>query len=389
MIRQQLMKLWTSGELLRATCSCSEVFPLRVRPFKKPTSSELGPRLADVRRWAQALAAEPRIRIEHRSVKHAVIGNNQVPDRVYVDTVEHALALIGKGTEAKLFADLRQQLADFLPQALPWITKYPLRAIELAGEWQRLIHVTQWLSEHPHSGRYLRQLPIAGLHSKWLEQHRSTLAQWLGLIRDEDPPRASELESWLGLRTKPILVRFRLLDHGLSFFADNGSQAEYTLTAEDFSRLGESNTIKAISTVIFTENEINFLSLPAIDGTLAIFACGYGAQGLATAPWLRTRNCWYWGDIDTNGFAILNQFRSALPGLRSILMDEATLLSHKDQWTTEDKPANRSLSFLTASEQQVYEGLCCNTWGDRVRLEQERLSFEVVRSILEGLPFRK
>jgi hypothetical protein len=39
--------------------------------------------------------------------------------------------------------------------------------------------------------------------------------------------------------------------------------------------------------------------------------------------------------FDTHGFAILDRSRRAVPHLRSVLMDEATLLSHRPLWVQE------------------------------------------------------
>ncbi|MGI6299138.1 MAG: Wadjet anti-phage system protein JetD domain-containing protein [Saccharofermentanales bacterium] len=40
-----------------------------------------------------------------------------------------------------------------------------------------------------------------------------------------------------------------------------------------------------------------------------IFGAGYGFDHLASASWLNQKDIYYWGDIDTHGFAILNQLR--------------------------------------------------------------------------------
>jgi len=46
----------------------------------------------------------------------------------------------------------------------------------------------------------------------------------------------------------------------------------------------------------------------------------------------------YWGDLDTHGFAILNQLRAWLPQTRSFLMDRQTLVEHRDRWGREPAP---------------------------------------------------
>jgi hypothetical protein len=91
----------------------------------------------------------------------------------------------------------------------------------------------------------------------------------------------------------------------------------------------------------------------------------------------------YWGDIDTHGFAILNRARRAVPHLRSVFMDEETLLSHRSLWVEEAAQCpNVSLDALTAEEQSVYENLRASAWGPRIRMEQERLGWADAMTVL-------
>ncbi|BFO23151.1 hypothetical protein SHKM778_95390 (plasmid) [Streptomyces sp. KM77-8] len=51
---------------------------------------------------------------------------------------------------------------------------------------------------------------------------------------------------------------------------------------------------------------------------------GYAASLLRHLPWLADIDLWYWGDIDTHGFAILSRVRGHFPHTRSLLMDRHT-----------------------------------------------------------------
>ncbi|HEX3950017.1 MAG TPA: Wadjet anti-phage system protein JetD domain-containing protein [Steroidobacteraceae bacterium] len=60
----------------------------------------------------------------------------------------------------------------------------------------------------------------------------------------------------------------------------------------------------------------------------------------------------------------------------SVLMDEDTLLAHRKLWVREPTPCRvESPEGLTVPELAVYEGLRANRWGERVRLEQERIAW--------------
>ena len=60
-------------------------------------------------------------------------------------------------------------------------------------------------------------------------------------------------------------------------------------------------------------------------------------------------------------------------------MDEATLEAHLALAVTEPTPTRAALTRLTVEEDEVYRGLIAHRWGDRLRLEQERLSWQWVR----------
>ena len=96
---------------------------------------------------------------------------------------------------------------------------------------------------------------------------------------------------------------------------------------------------------------------------------------LAEAEWLTHRQLIYWGDIDTLGYAILDQLRARLPHVTSLLMDSATLLAHRGQWSTESKPLSRDLPRLDRDEAEVYDVLRNMTPGRNVRLEQEMINY--------------
>jgi hypothetical protein len=130
-----------------------------------------------------------------------------------------------------------------------------------------------------------------------------------------------------------------------------------------------------VDRVFITENEINGLAFPNVLGSLVIFGLGYGLDRLSEVSWLHRREVHYWGDIDTYGFHILDRLRALLPAVKSFLMDRQTLLEHESLWVQESNPYRAELSRLASSEQALYDDLRHNRFGERVRLEQERISY--------------
>jgi hypothetical protein len=65
-------------------------------------------------------------------------------------------------------------------------------------------------------------------------------------------------------------------------------------------------------------------------------------------------------------------------------MDETTLLSHRELWVEEkEQHASTELPLLTSSEQMIFQSLKNNTWGQHVRLEQERIRWGEAWKVLQ------
>jgi hypothetical protein len=384
-IRSQVHRLWDRGVLPRAVCGYEELFPLRLR-FKPPCSRDLSERFGEVRDWiARLVRGAGKYRIEWKTIKHRTLGTNEIPSRLWIDSLDDCLDLLGRQRDAAILRDRVALTEAIRPEVLPWVENHLLKVLELAEDWERLLHVVTWVRNHPRPGVYLRQVDLEGVHTKFIENHRGVLTELLDLAL---LPEDVDLEAGRGMgcfcrrygfRDKPLQVRFRILDPALSFVPTT-TDLDITLTREVFARLDP-----AATRIFITENEINFLSFPPCPDALVLFGAGYGFDNLAHARWLGTREIRYWGDIDTHGFAILNQLRKHFPHVQSLLMDRETLLAHREVWGVEPRPETAQLERLTHEERSLYRELGQNRWGDRVRLEQERIGFGCLKKALERM----
>lgn len=268
-----------------------------------------------------------------------------------------------------------------LPALAAWVQRRPMRLLEHEASWERVLAVLKWFVAHPRPGLYLRQVDIAGVDTKFIESNRGLFTELLDEILPADAIVAEALgaqrfEQRYGLRSKPQSVRFRILDegrhlHGLS---------DLSVPLEQLAR------VQAPARRIFiTENDINGLAFPPVADGLVIFGLGYGVERLGEIPWLRDCTIYYWGDLDTHGFAILDRLRGSLGDVRSLLMDRETLLLHRPFWVTEQEQHRRSLTRLTGPERALFEELVNDGLGVRVRLEQERIAFGRVVAALQDL----
>jgi hypothetical protein len=383
-LKAQVQKLWDRGLLLASVAGAESLFPRRLT-LKGPDSRELSERFPEVRGWiAQLSAAAGPYRIEWRSVNHRVLGTNEIPAAIWIDTLEDSLGLLGKRRAADQFAALVELTREKQPKLISWLTKRPLRALELAEDWPRLLEIVAWLPKHPRPPIYLRQIDLPGVHTKLIEWHRGVLAELLDLVLPEEAidVKYTGIGGFCrryGFLDKPLRVRFRVLDPNIRLLPVEADQ-DITLTQAAFASL-----VLPELKVFITENEINFLAFPDVPDAMVIFGAGYGFDNLAAAPWLNQKYVYYWGDIDTHGFAILNQLRGFLPHAVSFLMDQQTLLVHRALWGVETQPETGTLARLNSAESTLYDQLRQNHWGHRVRLEQERMGFDYLRDVLRRL----
>jgi hypothetical protein len=62
-----------------------------------------------------------------------------------------------------------------------------------------------------------------------------------------------------------------------------------------------------------------------------------------------------------------------------MLMDAPTFVAHESCWTHEPKPVSTDLPMLTEPEANLYRDLLEDRYGQRLRLEQERVQFSAVQ----------
>ncbi|PYZ99567.1 hypothetical protein A6K26_009090 [Gammaproteobacteria bacterium 2W06] len=83
-----------------------------------------------------------------------------------------------------------------------------------------------------------------------------------------------------GLRQRPTLIRFRVLDPSIAI----AGLTDLSVPVDDFAALSIPP-----GPVFITENKINGLAFPACRGGLVIFGLGYGVEALSAVPWLQRR----------------------------------------------------------------------------------------------------
>jgi hypothetical protein len=298
-----------------------------------------------------------------------------IPGRAWIDGYDHAWELLGVRAEVRRFSSLAHATAESCPRLVPWVTRRPMQLLRLTDLWDKLLSTVRWIDERQSPGMYLRQLDVPEVDTKFIERHRGVLAELLDLqlAPDRIDAEAADFAGRYRFRRKPGYVRLR----SSSF----GGFSELSVRADEFAA-PPSNASRAY----VVENEITYLAFPLPGGAIVIFGGGYAVDVLEPLGWLTDLDLVYWGDIDTHGFAILNRLRHRFGHARSMLMDRATLLAHRDQWVTEPRPAVAHLDLLDAEEAELHRDLVDGTLGPSVRLEQERIRFAAIERAVACQP---
>jgi len=380
-LKAQLARLWDRGELLRDAVTGNARFPLRLT-LKVPSSSDITDRFDAVREWAAELSAVTCLRVEWQEVRHRVQGTQRLPVSAWVDSIGDALSWLGTRREWDRFSVLLAATRQGNPALLSWLERRPLQALALADDWHHFLAIVGWLIDHPRPDIYLRQVDLPGIHTKFIEAHRNVLTELLDLALPADAIDAmkagiNQFAARYGFMEKPTRIRFRVLDPVIQWVC-GADCPDVTLDADSFSCL-----TPAVRRVFITENETNFLAFPQVREAIVIFGAGYGCwEALARSRWLNDCAIYYWGDIDTHGFAILDQLRAHFPHVSSFLMDRETLLAHEAHWGKEPDPVVHDLHRLTADERALFDDLRDHQIRKQLRLEQERIGFQWLTRML-------
>jgi hypothetical protein len=382
-ILSRLQKRWDKGEFLVQRISGEAFEAIRIS-LKHPTSTELSDHFDQARTWIEHLtrharkAGEKGYDLEWRDINHRSLGRNRIPVAAIFNTLNDILTLIGKTDDADRFAELYTTITTRFPELTDLVISKPHTVLDYADAWDRMLGILAYVRQNPRPMIYLRQLDIAGVDTKFIEQHKPWMARLLDRVLppdsiDDSAKGNAGFEQRYGFLSKPVRIRFRILDpvHSILGLCD------LKIPMSDFRHL----PFKP-ATVFIVENDINGLAFPPFPNALVVLGLGYGLDALWDITWLNHTAIWYWGDIDTHGFAMLDRLRSHFPQTRSFLMDETTLLAHKNLWGSESIPTSRDLPNLTAAESNVYNALRTNRHTPALRLEQERIAFSCVQVVL-------
>ncbi|HEV7332367.1 MAG TPA: Wadjet anti-phage system protein JetD domain-containing protein [Flavisolibacter sp.] len=363
-IKDQCLKWWK--DVLISTIDEIEPFPREITRLGKISSKDILSKLSDYKSSIQLLRDNSK---EYKGYGYRVIlgerqfekiGRQLVPEKISIETLEDYLKLISKQKEYSHFLANFSLIKLVLPRLVEWIKSNPLRLIE-HNTWEDTLKVCKYFIQNPCPDLYIRQLPIE-VHTKYIQANKPLIQSLLeflipGAINYDE----NKFELRFNLKYAEPLIRIRFLDGEVSPLS---GVSDMSLPLSEFSTFN-----LVCKKVLVTENLMNFLTLPQLPQTVAIWSGGgFSVSYLKNIGWLDDKQFYYWGDIDAQGFQILNQFRTYFTNAVALMMDQETLDSFGH--SKGERCANQNLHMLTNKEQQLYQYLREND----IRLEQEKIT---------------
>ena len=374
-VARRLARTWSMA-LAAQTAAIIDGWP-HALPLGQPTGAELAGQFADVVRTATELRAwADQHKLEVTVRARRVHGTEQeLPTHLTVPDVDTAAELAGGDWPERLARGRRR--ANVLASQFPSLANPAQTLATVDGlsdvDFDLACRAGRWFAMHDPAGLTPRQVPVEGLHAKWLNTRQALVRELAGV---DDLQLAAP---------HPARLHFTYLD-------PEHRRAGYRL--HDSASVGDVPTLAyRPHIVVISENKDTALYFPELPGAVSVEGVGKGGATAAKFEWLvNAPLVVYWGDMDADGLEILDGFRAAGVSARSILMDvEAyeewqrfgTDLDPKGCPLTSRDP--RSVPHLTAGERALYMRLIAPASTGPRRIEQERIPLHVALGHVQRL----
>jgi hypothetical protein len=108
---------------------------------------------------------------------------------------------------------------------------------------------------------------------------------------------------------------------------------------------------------------------------------------LKEIPFLQNTALYYWGDLDEDGFAMLNAIRSYYDHITSLFMDDVTITCHQAELAVKGITyRKRELDLLQPHENRAYQLLLPgNLWVEQEKLHQSYIQAGLKKWIPEEI----
>jgi hypothetical protein len=338
-------------------------FPLGM-PDKRDLEQRFAAYQAKTLAWRQWHAIHERAGVELIDAIRRVHGTIQaIPTHLRIEDVDAAAELSGREWVARLGRG-RARAAVLVEQFRP-ASNLPRILCEVDDwadvDFALLCEAAAWFRANDATGLTPRQVPLPGIHAKWLNTRQHLVAALADLDRLPLVP------------AHPPRVHLTYLDP--EHRAAGGRRHDCVSVGDDV------QLPYLPQVVIISENKDTAVAFPPVPRGVCVEGGGFGGAAAAALPWLvEAPVLVYWGDIDAAGFEILDGYRADGVPAVSMLMDLVTFERYQRYGTSLDRRGiplrpglRRDLPHLNADEHATYQALTDPAWRSHRRLEQERI----------------
>lgn len=345
-------------------------------PTQREASIDIGELESWIHQW-KALNIEG-VEVIWRTVHWSWLGGERlVPDRLSITSIDAFLKLMDPTQESlKLWRRAQARVTRMkslnLPNAARSMASLGLSLLDDDDdEFERVIAVGRWLLTHYPANCFVREIPVEGVDTKWLERHRRVVTAIVTSESERFFTAPYLLETW-GFKKVPSTVRVR---HAHCFIPEIPPEELVQLPASILSK-------RKPKAVVIVENLQTGLSIEVPEDVPIFMGLGFGLEALKEVPWLKMVPIFYFGDLDVHGLAILSALREQFKQSKSFLMDSETF-EKWERFAIEDPTKNIPLLLpnLSDSERDLFERLVTN----RLRLEQERIPLREINQTIQLL----
>ena len=365
----------------------ADFFPLYIKADKGKVSDDLLSRQKEL----QLLINKSKnktgsgYKLDFETVNSRKNGEQTEVSKIYFENESDYLSFINENKSYKLFYTAISQIKDSkLLSTEKFVEWAKSHLTDLCAEpesnrfWTDVCLCADWLNKNQDSNLYIREIPLP-VHTKFIEQNKKIIKSLT-----EKADSEFEFEITFGLSAKPDFVRFRSLSDNIILPFSGSRLNECQILLDDFSKLDES-FLNRIKNVFIVENEMVYLTFPQFKDSICIWGQGYKVNILNEIEWFKSKELYYFGDLDEHGFDILSTYRRYYPQINSFCMDKNVLDEYEQFLVQGKKLENGRIPENLNEEENECFMILRDAADEENRLEQERVSVEYIREQLSLL----
>ena len=318
--------------------------------------------------------------VEYTQKRIGTLRPSAVPTRLILHNIQGCFNYINKNGEMECFLKTYNRIKKFNPLLKKWVLReykmfrYPCYKLD---DFERIADKIKETISADAPYIYKRELEIPGVDTKFFEKNIEAIREMYNTLHGTSLANAKELYKELHIVKPPEdkeFIPIRFLD--TKYREDNISIVKIHYTE-----------LKQLSIrprkVYIVENKETFYHFPKVANSVVIFGAGISVSGfLKDIPWIEEADdVYYWSDLDTNGFQMLNNMRKIYPKIHSFLMNTETIKLTK-QFAVEDTGSDfERFEHLTPAEDECFIYLK----EKRLRIEQEKIPWSYVVKSIENI----